>query len=270
MGVDMHELVFHLYKETKEYQACNDKFEKDGWVPFLEKVRGHHEGVLSYDGESVQLGDLKLKIIEPTIAKATELPSTKENYFKGIIVDKGIYKQFLKPKHIDPYWTKGISRGWIKEEYCTMLVCLQKFLICEGKYEVTFLYHLRILLHFEGVPYIDFPHFLWLILNNMVWGFKSASKKPETSLYQHGLMKLLVFPELRKRDSSWKKFLIENFVHGTSKSIEGSVIGEHSKGSDEKKGDNRKKRHKFSNKIDHVVPRSPQSVSKLDKGRQQF
>jgi hypothetical protein len=58
MGVDRHEPVFHMYRETKEYQACKDKFEKNSWVPFLEKFRGHHDGissdfVQSLDGESV-------------------------------------------------------------------------------------------------------------------------------------------------------------------------------------------------------------------------
>jgi hypothetical protein len=204
MGVDRHEPVFHMYRETKEYQACKEKFEKAGWVPFLEKFRGHHDGVSrafvqSYDGESVQLGDLKLTITEATIAEAIGLPSTREKYFKGIIVDRGIYQKFLKPEHLDPDWTKGISRGWIKEEYCTMLVFLQNFLTCEGRYAITFLYHLRLLFHFEGGPYIDFPHFLWMSLNKMVRGVKSASKKPETSLYHHGLMKLLVVHELRKQ-----------------------------------------------------------------------
>jgi hypothetical protein len=58
MGVDMHEPVFHMYREMKEYQACKEKFEKVLWVPFLEKFRGYHDGVScsfvqSYDGESV-------------------------------------------------------------------------------------------------------------------------------------------------------------------------------------------------------------------------
>ena len=58
MGVERHEPVFHMYRQTKEYQACKEKFERVGWVPFLKKIRGHHEGVYftftqSYDGESV-------------------------------------------------------------------------------------------------------------------------------------------------------------------------------------------------------------------------
>jgi hypothetical protein len=113
----------------------------------------------------------------------------------------------LKPEHLDPDWKKGISKSWIKEEYWMMLACLNFFLTCEGRYVVTFLYPLRLLLHFEGGPQIEFPHFIWMSLNKMVRVIKSGSKKPKTSLYHHGLMKLLVVQELRKRDNSWNKLL---------------------------------------------------------------
>jgi len=132
MGVYRHEPLFHMYREMNEYQYCKEKIEKVGWVPFLEKFRGHHDGISSaffqsHDGTSVQLGNLKLTITKATIAEATKLPYIGENYFKGIIVDIGIYKKFLKLEHLDPDWSKGISRVWIKEEYCTMLVFLQNF-----------------------------------------------------------------------------------------------------------------------------------------------
>jgi hypothetical protein len=86
---------------------------------------------------------------------------------------------------------------------------------------VTFLYHLKLLSHFEGGPQIDFPHFLWMSLNKMVRGVKSTSKKPETSIHHHGLMKLLVVHALRKQGSSWKQLLQQKFSQeGVSKSIE--------------------------------------------------
>jgi hypothetical protein len=40
MGVDRHEPVFQLYRETQEYQACGERFEQADWVPFLEKFKG--------------------------------------------------------------------------------------------------------------------------------------------------------------------------------------------------------------------------------------
>jgi hypothetical protein len=166
----------------------------------------------TYDGESVQFGEMKLTILEATIAEATGLPSSGEKYFKGVIVDRKLCQKFLRPEHQDPDWTKGIPRSCIKEEYWMMLISLQIFLTCEGRYVVTFLYHLKLLSHFEGGPQIDFPHFLWMSLNKMVRGVKSTSKKPKTSIHHHGLMKLLVVHALRKQGSSWKQLLQQNFL----------------------------------------------------------
>ena len=52
-------------------------------------------------------------------------------------------------------------------------------------------------------------------------GVKSTSKKHETSIHHHGLMKLLVVHALRKQGSSWKQILQQNVSQeGVSKSIE--------------------------------------------------
>ena len=104
MGVDRHEPIFQIYKETTEYQTCKEKYEQARWVPFLENFKGHHEGIYlafaqTYDGESVQFGDMKLKIIEATIAEAIGLPSVAEKYFKRVIVDRNLFQQFLKLEH---------------------------------------------------------------------------------------------------------------------------------------------------------------------------
>ena len=37
MGVDCHEPMFMLFRDTEEYMTCKEKFERVGWVPFLEK-----------------------------------------------------------------------------------------------------------------------------------------------------------------------------------------------------------------------------------------
>jgi len=99
IGFDRHEPMFHLYRETEEYKACREKFERSSWVPFIEKIKGHHEGMShtfaqSSDGESVHLGQLKLTITKSIIAEATDLPSTGEKYFKGIITDKNLSQKF--------------------------------------------------------------------------------------------------------------------------------------------------------------------------------
>jgi hypothetical protein len=88
-----------------------------------------------------------------------------------------------------------------------MLISLQKFLTCEGRYAVTFIYHLNLLSHFEGGPQINFPYFLWMSLKKMARGVRPVSKKLETRLHHHGLIKLLVVHALKKQVGSWKQLL---------------------------------------------------------------
>jgi hypothetical protein len=266
MGVNIHEPIFQIYRETTEYQTCKEKYEQAGWVPFLEKFKGHHERislafVQTCDGESVQFGDMKLTIIEATIAEVTGLPMVGEKYFKMVIVDRKLCQRFLKPEHKYPDWTKGIPQSFVEEEYWTMLISLQKFLTCEGRYAVTFIYHLNILSHFEGGPQIDFPHFLWMSLKKMVRGVRLVSKKPETSLHHHGLIKLLVVHALRTQGGSWKKLIQLNFSQERiSKSVETQEAGIHSEGS--RKKEKKDKRKTSGGKEDTVTSSSSQPIEK--------
>lgn len=109
--------------------------------------------------------------------------------------------KFLTPKDQNLDWTKGILTSWVKEEYRLIINALHRFVTCEGRCVVNFLYHLRLLLHFEGGPEIIFPYFLWMSLNKMARGIKSSSKNVQTSIYHHGLIKLLVVHEINKQGS---------------------------------------------------------------------
>jgi len=130
-------------------------------MPFLEKFTGwhkkiSHEFIQSYDEEIAHIGNLQLIINEETLREVTKLPSRGDKYFKGVGINKEMCQQFLKEDHQHPDWKKGIPRNYIKEEFHPMITSLQRFVTCEGRYAVTFIYHLRLLLHFEGGPEIDF------------------------------------------------------------------------------------------------------------------
>ena len=76
MVVSRHEPVFHIYRETKEFQLCREKYARVGWMPFLEKFIAFHEKVShtfiqGYDGEIAHICNLQLTINEATIREAT-------------------------------------------------------------------------------------------------------------------------------------------------------------------------------------------------------
>lgn len=45
MGVFQHEPFLQLYKEMQEYQACEMKYKKVGWIIFLDKFNWFHDEV---------------------------------------------------------------------------------------------------------------------------------------------------------------------------------------------------------------------------------
>jgi hypothetical protein len=141
-----------------------------------------------------------------------------------------------------------------------MLISLHKFLTCEGRYVVTFIYHLNLLSHFEGGPHINFPHFLWMSLKKMARGVRSVSKKPETSLHHHGLIKLLVVHALKTQGGSWKQLLQQSFSQEKSKSVETQEAGTHSEGSRRKAKKDRKMTS--GGKEDTAMPNSSQPIEK--------
>jgi hypothetical protein len=104
MVITRHELVFQIYREIEEYQLCQEKYARLGWIPFLEKFTGWHEKISqefiqSYDGEIAHIGNLQLIINEATLREVTGLPSRGAKYFKGVGINKEMCQQFLKADH---------------------------------------------------------------------------------------------------------------------------------------------------------------------------
>jgi hypothetical protein len=88
---------------------------------------------------------------------------------------------------------------------------LQKYITCEGHFSLTFLYHIMILLHFKGQR-INLPYFLWKSLTNMaaMTQRKFYTRTMEQNLDHHGLVKLLVLDELRKKNDNKEDFIARN------------------------------------------------------------
>jgi hypothetical protein len=71
-------------------------------------------------------------------------------------------------------------------------------------------------------------------LKKMARGVRSLSKKPETILHHHGLIKLLVIRALKIQGGSWKQLLQQSFAQEKSKSVETHEAGTHSEDSSRK------------------------------------
>ena len=103
--------------------------------------------------------------------------------------------------------TKAVPRNYVKEHYALLLTCIQKYLTCEGRYNKVYSYHFKLLLHFTGKASIDIPFYLFRSLSKMCDKVQLRKDDCETSLFHHGLVKLLVLNGLQKIGRDWDSFI---------------------------------------------------------------
>jgi hypothetical protein len=76
MVVSRHEQVFQIYREIEEFQLCQEKHVRSGWIPFLEKFTGWHEKISQefihgYVGEIAHIDNIQLTINEESLREVT-------------------------------------------------------------------------------------------------------------------------------------------------------------------------------------------------------
>ena len=120
------------------------------------------------------------------------------------------WKQILKNPGMDTnIFTKGIPVTYVKEEWKTLLLLVQKFLTCEGRFGVFYVYHAKVMMHFLGED-INLPYFLLSSLRKMCSIVQRNPRNIESHLYHHGLVKILVEEQLKENRDTWERFLVRN------------------------------------------------------------
>ena len=67
--------------------------------------------------------------------------------------------------------------------------------------------HFKLLLHFTGKTSIDLPFYLFRSLSKMCDKVQLRKEAYETSLFHHGLVKLMVLHELQRVGRDWDTFI---------------------------------------------------------------
>ena len=116
----------------------------------------------------------------------------------------------MKPEYTDMDINNSIHRSYIKDNYSKLLLNIQKYFTCEGRYHKVYSYHFKLLLHLNGNISIDLPFYLHRSLAKMADKVQENSEGSETSLFHHGLMKLLILDEIQKIGRDWSSFLFIN------------------------------------------------------------
>jgi hypothetical protein len=124
------------------------------------------------------------------------------------LITGGDVNQFLNLEHRDPNWANEILGDWIIDEWMEGLLILKRFITCEGRYYIVFLFHLRFFLHLSGIKRLNLPYYLLHDLKNMAMRVQENPKTPPHGIFHQGLIKFLFKANLGNLHKTWDHFLI--------------------------------------------------------------
>jgi hypothetical protein len=198
------------------HKDCIQILEKKQWLSFFEKFEGFCEGIAldfaySFDGEKATIGNFTLRVTEDSLALIIGLPQTEEKYFKTKhFKDKSWVPFISRSRAASVNWKKGIPRSWLVHPWDELAYLIQKFITCEGIFNIIYLYHIKLLQHLRGDCEINLPYFLLQSLSKMAKTVQKQGRNTGRSLYHCGLIKMIVKNELLKQNMNWQQFTIEN------------------------------------------------------------
>jgi hypothetical protein len=106
-----------------------------------------------------------------------------------------------------------------KTRWHGLLLVIKQFITCEGRYGLVFLFHIRLLMIFLGFK-LNFPFYLLKSLRKMSKFYQRQNPNPESSMFHHGLIHILVNAQLLNTRDTWQNFLFRNgFIPSQSEPI---------------------------------------------------
>ena len=199
------------------YPSCSQVFRVGGWHDYCSSLSGHHPTVSRafverFDKEKVEFKTFMLQVTKDSIAEATGLSIDGEKWFKRTALKPSDFNYLLVSDHKNPDWRKGTPRVWVKQEFKDLLYLIQKYITCEGRFALIFIYHLRLLSHLVKDQRLSLPFYFLKILTKMASKCKGLGEIADTYFFHHGLIKMLITHELQKVARSWNQFLrLEGF-----------------------------------------------------------
>jgi hypothetical protein len=190
------------------YPQMAQRFRDAGWFEFLTTFQGYDEQVsmefaLNFDGHEVEIGKMLMLVTEQTIAKACRLVVGGERWWKKEHVVTEFVNQFLLPDKQNLDWRRGIPRSWIRPEWHTTLIVIHRYITCEGRFSLVYIYHIRILIHLNGDYPLNLPYFLLKSLTKMSKRVQPLSTNAKRSLFHQVLIKTLVMSALNELQKPW-------------------------------------------------------------------
>jgi hypothetical protein len=161
---------------------------------------------LTFDGCRAKVGDIQLEITKKILSEATGLPLTGQKWFKNLKLGEVPWSLFVTSRNIH-CCDKGIPVSLLNIRWHGLLAVLRQFITCEGRFGLVFLYHIRLLMHFIGF-HLHISFFMLRSLYKMSKRYKKQNL--DSSLFHHGLIKLLLVHHLKTFGEYWDSFIACN------------------------------------------------------------
>jgi hypothetical protein len=202
----------------ESYPHMAQRFKDAGWFEFFTTFQGHDEQVSmifaqNFDGFEVVIGKLLMLVMEHSIAKACKFSIGGERWWKKEHVVMEFVNQFLLPYNQNPDWKKGFPHSWIRYEWHTTLIIIHRYITCEGRFFLVYIYHIRLLMHINGDYPLNLPYFLLKSLSKMSKRVQSHPTTAKGSLFHQVLIKTLVVSTLSEVQKPWN-WLIQSLMLG--------------------------------------------------------
>ena len=180
-------------------------FKDVGCYRFCEKIQGSHQHVaksfaLTFDGRKAVIGKEEFQVDESLIAEVTELPRTRENWFKTTVTKNMEFRFYLKLEHKSIVWKKHIPTSYLEEKWKHLLKSILVYITYEGRYNRVMIYHFKLMNHFISKSSLNLPFYLYKSLTKMAHQVRSKPTKIAGRLSHHGLIKLIVSKLLQMRN----------------------------------------------------------------------
>jgi hypothetical protein len=149
-----------------------------------------------------------LQVSEESIAEATGLSQEGDRWFKNMKID-GIPWHSLLVSKKSHYNVKGMPIQLFKTRWHGLLLVIKQFITCEGRYGLVLLFHIRLLMIFQGFK-LNLPFYFLKSLRKMSKFYQRQNPNPKSSLFHHGLIHILVNFQLVNTGDTWQSFLLRN------------------------------------------------------------
>jgi hypothetical protein len=210
------------------FDNARKDLQNSSWLRFVQRFKGFNlvvaqQFTLTFDGCRAKVGDIQLELNEGFISSAIGLAATGQRWFKNSKVEEVTWPLLFISQKVTSY-DRGMPISTLKPIWNDLLMVVKQFVTCESRYGLVFLYHLRLLMNFMGYP-LNMPFYFQRSLYKMAKRFKR--EKADSSLIQHGLIRLIVVHHLNLHGDRWQAFISRNgFADAEPIQIDKLVVSE--------------------------------------------